>query len=708
MTDIKNNQRYLNRELSWLEFNQRVLEEACDESVPLLERVKFLSITATNLDEFFMVRVGGLQQLRDAGQDAGATAAMSPAKMLREIGKRARALIAEQQTCWINSLRPALAGHGIRCLDMTDVSSPQYQYARIMFEHEIMPVLSPVAIDSTHAHTICPGLGLNLCVRLRPAADAASKRPRFAVIRLPRNLGRTIMLPEAESHDVVLIEDVVKTFIGNLFPGETVAECVTFRVTRNADMSVREDMAGDLLERMREVLVARRESACVRLELAEGTAKMTVAFLQSWLGADAERTYLMRGPLNMGDLFSLSQLSGYETLKYPPWPRPASPDVPDGESMFRILARRDIILFHPPERFDPVLRLLNEAAADPDVLAIKQILYRTSRDSPVIAALIRAAENGKQVCAIVELKARFDEERNIESSRTLEQAGVQVVYGIKKLKTHAKACLIIRREPDGIRRYTHFGTGNYNEVTARLYSDISLMTSNDDYGADASSFFNTITGYSQPVLFRKLSAAPHQLRDRLLELISGETQRCRQGNKGRIVAKLNSLADQPIIDALYEASQAGVAIRLVVRGLCCLRPGVPDLSERIVVTSIVDRLLEHSRIMYFHHGGKPLMFISSADWMPRNLDRRIETLIPVEDPDCMRRLREVLDIYCADNEKARQLMPDGTYQRVPTPKSAAARVRAQEALYHKALTEADRVKLEQLNLFSPQLPRRRD
>ncbi len=693
--------RYLNRELSWLAFNRRVLEQALDSRVPLLERIKFLAITATNLDEFYMIRVGGLQQLCDEGESSPDISGMSPLRQLREIAIRVKSLTDNQSACWQDGLCPALAARGIRCLGMDALSSDQFQYARLFFEREMLPLLSPVAVASPTEYPRWPGLGLNVCVRLRPPAGSGGNRPRFAVVRLPRNLGRTMMLPDAVGHDVVLIEALVKTFADQLFPGEPVAECVAFRVTRNADMRVREDMAGDLLARMREVLNARRESVCVRLEIEHGATKMTRAFLQAWLGADVERIHDIRGPLNLGDLFPLSQLPGYEELKYPLWPLAVSPDVSDGESMFHILAKRDVILFHPPEKFEPVARLINEAADDPDVLAIKQILYRTSRDSSIVAALIRAAKQGKQVCVIVELKARFDEERNIESSRALERAGAQVVYGVRKLKTHAKLCVIIRRESDGIRRYVHFGTGNYNESTSRLYSDVSLMTRQDDFGADASSFFNTITGYSQPVLYRKISAAPHQLRDRLLELIGDETQRCRQGGEGRIIAKLNSLADPKLIDALYDASRAGVSIRMVVRGICCLRPGVKGLSDRIVVTSIVDRLLEHSRILYFHHGGDPLLFISSADWMPRNLDRRIELLTPVEDPACVRRLRQILDVYCADNINAWRLTADGTYERLSGSPEA---VRAQEALYAMALATAERSGLEQRNRFIPQLP----
>jgi len=454
-----------------------------------------------------------------------------------------------------------------------------------------------------------------------------------------------------------------------------------FRLTRNADLAVREDQAGDLLDQMRRVLDLRRQSPAVRLEIAGAAPPALSAFLRTALDIPEADIYTVPGPLALDDFFALATAPGWDALRAPPWEPRQSPAFRPGVSVFETLSRQDVILHHPYESFAPIQRLLEEAAADPEVLAIKQILYRTSPDSPIVETLGRAAENGKQVTVIVELKARFDEARNIVWARALEQAGAQVIYGIKGLKTHAKLCLVVRREPTGIRRYLHFGTGNYNELTARLYTDISFLTSREDLAADASRFFNTITGYAQPAKYQKLAAAPLGLRERLCELIENEALRARQGQPGHIMAKLNALADPALIEALYAASAAGVKIELAIRGICCLRPGVPGLSENITVVSVVDRFLEHSRILYFRHGGDPLVFISSADWMPRNLDRRIELLVPIEDKQCRDRLIADLTTCLADTLKGWLLLPDGSYLRRAT---AGDAVRSQEVLYRQA------------------------
>jgi polyphosphate kinase len=450
---------------------------------------------------------------------------------------------------------------------------------------------------------------------------------------------------------------------------------------------------------MEGILTARKHGACVRLEVAADADEKLVATLTEALCADKTDIFPTTAPLDLAALVHLADLPGIDALKYEPWPPQPSPDIDQGAKMFDVLARRDVLLYHPYESFDPVLRLVEEAAADPDVLAIKQILYRTSRNSPIVAALARAAQRGKYVTVIVELKARFDEARNIEWARRLEEHGVQVIYGVKGLKTHAKTCIVVRREPHGVVRYCHFGTGNYNEITAKIYSDASLLTSSDELGADAVSFFNAITGYSQPQRYRKIEAAPTGLRQRLLELIEAETHRCQQGQKALLDAKVNSLVDQEIIQALYAASQAGVAIRLNVRGVCCLRPGVPGLSETISVVSIVDRFLEHARILRFHHGGDDLVFLSSADWMPRNLDRRIELLVPVEDQPAKVRLMGILDTYFEDNVKARVLQPDGSYVRVKA--GRRRRRRSQEALYEEATRRLREAQQSQTTTFEP-------
>jgi polyphosphate kinase len=693
---------FLNRELSWLEFNRRVLEEAIDPSVPLLERLRFLSITSGNLDEFFMVRVGGLQQLLNEGKRLFDPAGLTTREQLLEISRRTHQLVAEQCACFSQDIEPKLADAGIRRLLPDQIAAEYAEYLERLFEREIYPIVTPRAVDATD-FPLLTGLGLELLVRLNPAT-ARSHKPRFAVVTLPKRLSRFITVPvQQEGYDYTLLEDVVSMFREKLFPGEAISECVPFRITRNADLLVREDLAGDLLSQMREVLDARKRSGCVRLEVGQNISPTSLSFLKQALQITDDQIYEITGPLDLAAYRELAGRAGFEKLKYDPWLPQPSPQIAPGESMFEAIARRDILLFHPYESFEPIVRLLEQAADDPEVLAIKQILYRTSGSSPIVAALARAAGQGKHVTVVVELKARFDEARNIDWARALEQSGVQIIYGLRGLKVHAKICIVVRRELAGIRRYLHFGTGNYNEVTARLYSDVSLMTCNEDFGADATQFFNTITAYSQPIKYRRLEAAPLGLRARLLALIESEAQRCKEGQQGHIMAKLNSLVDADIIEALYRASQQGVQIQLNVRGICCLRPGVPKRSENIRVVSIVDRFLEHSRILYFHHGGEPLVFISSADWMPRNLDRRVELLVPVVDPASQARLIAILRTTFQDNVKARQLMSDGRHERLH-PSGAAKAAHSQQIFYEQAHEAAKQAQQDRYQTFVPQRP----
>ena len=690
---------YLNRELSWIEFNHRVLEEAQDASSPLLERVKFLAITSSNFDEFFMVRVGSLEALRAQGVADPDVTGRTPVQQLAEISARCQAFVAEQHRLFSAELEPRLREAGIRRARRDNLTAALTDHLENVFEHQLYPVLTPVAVEGADDLPSLPGLGLNLLVRLK--GEGESKKPRYAVVVIPRKLGRFITLPIDEGHNYLPIEEVAMEFIQRLFPGEPVTEVAPFRITRNADMGVREDLAGDLLAEMKQVLTARKHSDCVRLEVPSSISKTALAFLQATLGARDEFVFSVPGPLDFSSWMGLSRMTGFDHLRDKPWPPQPTPAIRPGETMFQTLARGDLLLYHPYESFDPVVRLLEEAADDPDVLAIKQILYRTSEKSPIVAALARAANRDKHVTALVELKARFDEARNIGWAEALEQSGVQVIYGLKGLKTHAKICIIVRREPTGIRRYVHYGTGNYNELTARMYTDVSYLTAQEDYGADATAFFNMISGYSQPVPFRKIEAAPIGLRARLLELIESEIQRRQQGQPARIRAKLNSLVDRGLIEALYRASQAGVQVELNVRGVCALRPGVPGLSENIRVVSIVDRFLEHPRIIYVHHGGSPRLFISSADWMPRNLDRRVELLVEVDEDACRRRLVEILDTCFADTAKARLLQPDGTHVRV---KPGRDPLRSQEVFFRQAC-EAVRVAEKQAGVvFEPQRP----
>ncbi len=750
--------RFFNRELSWLEFDQRVLDEARDPSIPLLERLRFLAITASNLDEFTMVRVGSLQLLLTEGDSHPDSNGRSTAEQLRAIEERMHSFAAEQYRVYLSELEPALAQAGMRRVRPKELNDRQTKHVLKLFEQEIFPVLTPMAVavllepaasgplssaapDETPPAkkratkkkaaplavpaTAIPRLegvqsvtdspvffpsadtpsfpplinqSLNLCVRLAPATG--SILPRFAIVPFGRNRQRFLTLPSESGFSFILLEEVVGLFLARLFPGETIEECVPFRITRNADLEVREDLAYDLLREMQKIVNARREGACVRLEVAEFGSQVVREFLQSAVEVSDEWVFASPGPLDLGAFFRITDSQGFDALRYEPWPPKPLPQLDPAESLFTTIARRDVLLYHPYESFDPVVRLIEEAADDPDVLAIKQTLYRTSAKSPIVAALKRAALKGKYVTAVVELKARFDELRNIEWARDLERAEVQVIYGVKGLKTHAKVCLIVRREPQGITRYVHFGTGNYNEITSRIYSDVSLMTCNDDLGADASAFFNAITGYSQPQQFRKIEMAPIGLRDTLLEMILAEIERKKHGQKAVIMAKFNALVDERMIEALYDASQAGVRIRLNVRGICCLRPGVPGLSENITVTSVVDRFLEHSRIFYFYHGGDERLFISSADWMPRNLDRRVELLVPVDDSACHAKLMAILKTHFQDNVKAKKLLPDGSYEHVK-PGPNAEPCHSQAALYRRATEAVEQAERAALTVFEP-------
>lgn len=736
--------RFFNRELSWLEFNQRVLEEARAQSIPLLERLKFLAITASNLDEFTMVRVGSLQLVVAEGESRPDPTGMAASVQLQFVGERMHAFAAEQYQCYLNDLEPALSQAGLRRVRSSELNDKQAKHVQTLFEQEIFPVLTPLAISlTTQADdpkrptrkkstkksappspptAQAPGItempvffpdaetpsfpllinqSLNLCVRLAPSSG--SETPRFALVPFGRNRQRFITLPSDSGFSYILLEEVVERFLSRLFPGETIEECVPFRITRNADMELQEDQASDLMFEMQEIVNARRQSACVRLEMADHAGDLVRSFLQTGVDVPDEWVFPIPGPLDLSAFFRLTDSQGFDALRYEPWPPKATPQIDPAENIFTAIARRDVLLYHPYESFDPVIRFIDSAADDPDVLAIKQTLYRTSARSPIVAALKRAAQKGKYVTAIVELRARFDEQRNIEWARDLERADVQVIYGVKGLKTHAKICLVVRREPQGIQRYVHFGTGNYNEITSRIYSDASLMTCNEELGADASAFFNTVTGYSQPQRFSKIEMAPIGLRDKLLEMIEAEIERKKHGQKAMIHAKLNALVDEQMIEALYAASHAGVKIRLNIRGICCLRPGVPGLSENITVTGVIDRFLEHARILYFYHGGDERVFISSADWMPRNLDRRVELLVPVEDSAARAKLMAILKINFLDNVKARRLLSDGRYEPVK-PSSSGAVVRSQEELYKRATEAMEEAERAAVTMFEPHRP----
>jgi polyphosphate kinase len=575
------------------------------------------------------------------------------------------------------------------------MSDRQVRMVQQVFETEISSVLSPLAVATPEQFPPLANQTLIVGIRLKRAAGH-----RVVIIPFGPATHRFLTLYSEGGYAYLLLEDAVAMFVDRLFPGEDVLECLPFRLTRHADAGVRQDLAGDLLRHLPQAVDDTPASDCVRLEIDQRASAELRDFILASSPTPTPCVFEVSGPIDLAAFAQLHGLLGFEKLKYDAWPPQPSPDVDLTASMFETLSNKDVLLHHPYESFDPIVRLLEEAADDPDVVAIKQILYGTDRDSPLVEALMRAAENDKYVTAIIELKSRFRDAHKIKWAKTLEQASVQVIYGIQGLRTHAKLCIIVRREPDGIQRYVHFGTGDYSETTARLLSDVSLLTSDEELGADATDFFNSVTSHAYAQRFRKIDAAPAGLRAKLIEMIQMETQRKKQGQKAAIIAKLNALGDKEVIDALYEAAQEGVDIQLIVCGLCCLRPGVKGLSENIRVISVVDRFREHSRVFYFYHGGDERVFISSADWMPRNLDRRVELLVPVQDRSAKRRLIAILEAYLRDNVKAATLQRDGTTRRVKA-SAKKDRCRSQESLYQRAVAAVKDAEQSRRTVFEP-------
>ncbi|MBE9169885.1 polyphosphate kinase 1 [Pleurocapsales cyanobacterium LEGE 06147] len=676
---------YFNRELSWLEFNRRVLHEALDERTPLLERLKFMAIFSSNLDEFFMVRVAGLKQQLEAGVTRLTPDGRTPGQQLADISICLRPMVEKQHQYFEKDLKKQLSDRTIHIIDYLDLNQEQRTYLNQFFEEHIFPVLTPLAVDPSHPFPYISNLSLNLAVVVK---DPDTKEELFARVKVPKVLPRFVPLPEELRHRQkgkvavwagVPLEQIITHNLEYLFPGMNILECYAFRVTRNADLSVEEDEADDLLLAIEQELHKRRlGGSAVRLEIQASTPENLRSTIMRELALTENDVYDLDGLLGLGDLMSFMTLSLPE-LKDEPW----SPVVPprlhrlqdlkinnlnsDGEDFFAVIRDKDLLVHHPYHSFSAtVQRFIMEAAYDPHVLAIKMTLYRTSGDSPIVQALIAAAENGKQVAVLVELKARFDEENNINWAKTLEKTGVHVVYGLVGLKTHTKVVLVVRQKDNKIRRYVHIGTGNYNPKTAKLYTDLGLLSCREDLGADLTDLFNFLTGYSRQKSYRKLLIAPVNLRERMTAMIRREIEHCRKNRTGRIVAKMNALVDQQIIATLYEASQAGVQIDLIVRGICCLRPGLKKVSENIRVISIIGRFLEHSRIFYFQNGGEEEVYIGSADWMTRNLSRRVEAVTPIEDSEIAKDLQEILGIMLADNRQAWELQSDGTYiQRQP-------------------------------------------
>src|SRR5438067_2975580 len=702
---------FINRELSWIAFNERVLEEACDPTVPALERLKFLAITSSNLDEFFMIRVAGLKQQLVGHVEESGPDAMSPGEQLAAIATRSHEMVTRQYRALLGDVVPNLDRAGVCLLPPGKCSLEADHFLAEYFAREVFPVLTPIALDPGHPFPHLRNKSLNLAVRFAPSAPGA--RLRYGVVPVPSVLPRLVEVPNGR-RTYVLLEDVIAQHVALLFPGMPIEGCWAFRVTRNWDLSIDEEEAEDLLVTIEREVRRRDRGSAVRLEIAAQAEQHLSDYLVRALKLGASAVYRIDGPLNIPDLLPLLGRIDQKELHDEPFTPVNPPAVGDGErDFFRLIREQDVLLHHPYESFDPVVSFIEAAAEDPAVLAIKMTLYRTGKDSPVVRALQRAAENGKQVTALVELKARMDEEANIVWARALEQAGVHVVYGLIGYKTHSKVALVVRREAGGLRRYVHLGTGNYNPATARIYSDLSLFTAKDEFGADATSLFNLLTGYSKPLAWKKFRVAPMGLKNAVLELIDRETQIAKETGKGRIIAKMNALSEPDAIKALYRASQAGVQIDLIVRGICSLRPGIPGLSERIKVISIVDRFLEHSRIWYFEAGGKREIYLSSADWMQRNFVRRVEIAFPVEDPAVKERIvDELLGTALGDNIKARILRPDGQYERVAPGShgTGTAPLRSQErfmALARRTATPEAQAAVASPDMF-PSTHRRRE
>jgi polyphosphate kinase len=698
---------YFNRELSWLEFNARVLEEALDKSNPLLERMKFLAIVSSNFDEFFMVRVASLKAQVRAGDSTPDASGMSPAEQLSAISRRAREIIGKQYEC-LAEILPALAREGLAVARPSAWTGAERRWLEDYFNESVFPLLTPLRFNGPDEDGR-PGFPSTGSLRLHAAFLLAREgspegEEGLAVVQVPPNVDRFVRLPaEGTTARVALVDDVVAFFGPRLFPGWTVRESLLFKVTRDADFAVDEDRADDFIAAMEEVVVDRQNSFPVRLAVSDDSEAIAER-IRAALGLGPDDVYTLSGPVDLKGLMELAQTDYLPPeraakLRDQAWPPVRSLEPPEGSTIWDEISAGDKLLHVPYESFDPVVRLLEEAADDPSVLAVKMTLYRTSGNSPIVRALTRAARNGKQVAVLVELKARFDEERNIAWAARLEQAGAIVVYGIARLKVHAKAAIVVRREDDGsVRRYLHLSTGNYNDRTARLYSDLSIFTADDDLCREASIFFNMITGYSAVQELRSLAVAPFDLKSRLIGMIEREAQRSTPESPGLIMAKMNALADIEVIDALYKANRAGVRILLNVRGICALAPGVKGLSENITVVSVVGRILEHARIICFGNGGSEEIYLSSADWLPRNLEKRIELMFPVRDEAARSRIREILAAYFADTCKAHKLGPNGRWKKLKSAEGEGP-FSAQAAFYEavkrrKALAEAPNEDLE--------------
>ena len=657
---------YENRELSWLKFNERILGEARDKENLLFERLKFLSITASNLDEFFMVRVASLKDMVHADYTKKDIAGMTAKEQLVKINEVTHEMISRQYSTYNRSLLPQLAENGLKVISHhEDLDEEQKKYVDKYFQENVYPVLTPMAVDSSRPFPLIRNKSLNIGALLKKKNDKKAEE-EFATVQVPAVLPRIIRLPADKDGNVqvILLEQIIERNISELFLSYDVICAHPYRIMRNADLTIEEDEAEDLLKEIQKQIKKRQWGEAIRLEVEDGMEAELLKILKKELHIKNDDIYKIGGPLDLTFLMKMYGMEGFDNLRAPKHVPAAVPRLHGDYNIFDEIAQGDILLHHPYQSFDPVVKLIQKAAVDPQVLAIKQTLYRVSGNSPIIAALAQAAENGKQVSVLVELKARFDEENNIVWAKMLEKAGCHVIYGLVGLKTHSKITLVVRLEEEGIKRYVHLGTGNYNDATAKLYTDIGLLTCSQSIGEDATAVFNMLSGYSEPLHWNKLSLAPLWLREKFLELIGRERDNALAGKEAKIIAKMNSLCDKEISDALYDASRAGVKIELIVRGICCVRTGIPGVSENITVRSIVGNFLEHSRIYYFWNDGKEEVYCASADWMPRNLDRRVEILFPIDHDALKEKIIEMLKVMLSDNVKAQIMQPDGTYERI--------------------------------------------
>lgn len=703
---------FTNRELSWLEFNQRILGEARDRKNPLFERMKFLSITASNLDEFFMVRIASLKDMVNAGYQKKDIAGMTAQEQLRALNEKMQAFCEKQYTTYNRALLPKLSEEGLGIISFSELSEKEMDFLEEYFHKNIYPVLTPMAIDSSRPFPLIQNKTLNIAalIKSRNKDKKEKKEYDIATVQVPSVLPRVILLPQKDGPKrkcrVILLENVIEHYLDVLFLNHEIICSAPYRIMRNADLSIDEDDAEDLLKEIEKSLKMRQWGEVIKFEYEERMDKRLVKYLKKQFKVHSCDMYAFNGPLDLTFLMKCYGIEGFEDLKEAPYIPQKNKKLRADKNIFNQIRKGDVLLHHPYESFDPIVAFIKQAAEDENVLAIKQTLYRVSGHSPIIAALAQAAENGKQVTVLVELKARFDEENNINWARKLEKAGCHVIYGLVGLKTHCKIALVVRREADGIRRYVHLGTGNYNDSTAKLYTDTGMFTCRNAVGEDATAVFNMLSGYSEPANWNQLIVAPIWMKKRFLEMIARETQNAKEGKPAKIIAKCNSLCDRKIILALYEASCAGVQIDLIVRGICCLVAGKPGVSENIRVRSIVGTFLEHARIFYFYNDGNEEVYMGSADWMPRNLDRRVEIVFPVEAPDLKEKAKHILDVQLRDTLKAHCLLEDGTYRKVDRRGKEA--VEAQKTFCEEAIAAANESKEKVRKkrtfdpLFSPQ------